>query len=93
MAHRNGEIPDGANGNGHSPWTGSSPLDLGLNGAQRYERLESTTTTNNNRSAPPTLNRYAIAVALLASFNSVLLGYGTLSSPTTSYSPICIVDV
>lgn len=77
MAQKNGEIPDGANGNGHSSWTSSVPLDLGLSGSQQYERIDDTTRTQTNAGPPPGLNMYALMVALMASFNSVLLGYDT----------------
>ncbi|CAM6113739.1 unnamed protein product [Calypogeia fissa] len=76
MAHTNGDIPDVANGNGHSSWAGSAPLDLGLASHQKYERLESSTTTT-TKGGRPGLNRYALGCALLASFNSILLGYDT----------------
>lgn len=78
MAHTNGDIPDvpvDANGKGLSSWTGSAPLDLGLTSHQKYERLESSTTTTNKDGGG--LNRYALGCALLASLNSILLGYDT----------------
>lgn len=77
MGATNGDILD-TNGNGHTLLNGSVPLDLGLTSAQKYERLSSTTaSTAANKEGPPKLNRYALGCALLASLNSILLGYGT----------------
>lgn len=79
MAHSNGDTPDvldGANGKEHSSWTASAPLYLGLTSHQKYVRLDSTTAGNNG--GRPGLNKYVLGCAILASFNSILLGYGKL---------------
>ncbi|KAL2613504.1 hypothetical protein R1flu_025196 [Riccia fluitans] len=67
------ETGDGVSEVAHSNgWGGSVSKELGFKGTQKYELLDSAGAGSRKR-----LNSYAIRCALLASLNSILLGYDT----------------
>ncbi|PTQ35936.1 hypothetical protein MARPO_0067s0030 [Marchantia polymorpha] len=69
------EVSEGVNSKGHNAWNSSVSNELGLRGTQKYELLNSAGTSN--QGTRKKLNKYAVWCALLASLNSILLGYDT----------------